>query len=117
MAPDSSAAAPQPEMGSTRSGLHRNQDQAPRQRRPRPPADEKGQRMAGRVVEPPELRDRREQRHAAGSSDGFRTIAAKRRAGGNLVANGEDIGQRLVEIAHVSTTPITLQYKVSVISE
>ena len=60
------------------------------------PPDERSDRRA-REIEA----DRGEQRHAAGGGDGGRTIAAKRRAGGDLAANGEDVGQRLVEVAHL----------------
>src|SRR5216684_7897546 len=56
--------------------------------------------MTGRIVEPQELQDGGDQSHAACGGDGRRAITAKRRAGGNLAANCENVGQRLVEIAH-----------------
>ena len=37
---------------------------------------------------------------AAGDSDRRRPVTAERGAGRNLAANHEDVGQRLVEIAH-----------------
>src|SRR5258705_7513581 len=56
--------------------------------------------MTGWVVEPQQLKDRGDQRQAARGGDSCWAIAAKRRAGGNLASYGENVGQRLVEIAH-----------------
>ena len=62
---------------------------------------EKNQRMTGRIVKPQKLGERREESQTAGGGDRCRPIAAKRGAGGNLAANGEDVAQGLVEIAHL----------------
>ena len=57
--------------------------------------------MCGGIVEQRILQDRGDQRDAGGRGDRRGAIAAKRGAGGDLAANGDDVGQRLVEIAHL----------------
>src|ERR1700755_2704347 len=47
------------------------------------------------------LQDGRDERDAASCGDGCRTIAAKRGSGRKLAAHGDNIAQRLVEIAHL----------------
>jgi hypothetical protein len=57
--------------------------------------------MAGRIVKPQELKDGGDQSQAASGGDYCRPIATKRRTGGNLAADCGNVGQRLVEIAHL----------------
>jgi hypothetical protein len=93
-----------------RSRLHLDPDHGPRHQRRRRPAGEKQQRMSGRIFKPQKLNCCREQRQTAGGGDGCRAIAAKRGAGGNLVADSEDVGQRLVQIAHLSPKLCNAKY-------
>src|SRR5215212_5530724 len=57
--------------------------------------------MAGRIVKPQELKDGGDQSQAASGGDYCRPIATKRRTGSNLAADCGNVGQRLVEIAHL----------------
>src|ERR1700704_1656837 len=93
-----------------RPRLHLGPDHAGGHQRGRRPAGEKLEGMTGRIVKPPEFKERRKESETAGGGDGRRTIAAKRRAGGDLAADRGDVGQGLVEIAHPG--PFTLQCKV-----
>jgi hypothetical protein len=86
------------------------------------PAKKEGQRLAGGIAEQPELQDRGGQRHGAGCGHRRRAVAAKRGSGRDLAADRHDVGQRLVEIAHLQRQtllrpacpdrPITLYCKV-----
>src|SRR5438874_1406356 len=57
--------------------------------------------MAGRIVKPQELKDCGDQSQATSGGDDCRPVATKRRTGGNLAADCGNVGQRLVEIAHL----------------
>ena len=94
----------------TRTRSHLHPDDARRDQRGGGPPGEKDHRLSGRIVEPQELRDRGDQRQTAGGGDRRRTIAAERRAGGNLAANRKDVGQRLVEIPHLPTLLYIAKY-------
>ena len=55
-----------------------------------------------RIVEPERLQNGRGEGEHAGDGDGGRTVAAKGRTRRDLAPDGENIGQRPVEIAHRS---------------
>ena len=80
--------------------LHLDPDDSAAHQRGDRPTGEKDDRCAGRIVEPEELRDRGQKREGTGRGHRLRAIAAKRRSRRNLAADGEDVGQRFVEVPH-----------------
>src|ERR1700738_3768353 len=86
-----------------RPRLHLDPDHGPGHQRSRSPAREENQRLTGWIAEPQKLKERGDQSQTAGGGDRSRTITAKCSASGNLAANCEDVGQSLVEIAHLTS--------------
>ena len=89
-----------------RSRPHLDPDHHRRQHCGRRPAGKEGKRIVGGIVEPVRLQERGAKRDAAGRGHRRGAIAAKRRTRGELAANGDNVGQGLVEIAHLAAGPI-----------
>src|ERR1041385_2499786 len=84
-----------------RARQHLDPDHGGGERRGHRPAQQEGQGMLGGVGKQHMLQDRRDERDAAGCGDRRRAITTERGAGRKLAADGDDVGQRLVEIAHL----------------
>ncbi len=67
------------------------------------PAEKEAERLARGIAEQPELQHRGHERDRAGRGHGRRAVAAERGAGRDLAADRHDVGQCLVEIAHLQT--------------
>src|SRR5581483_5897905 len=99
---------------------HLDPDHGGGERRGRRPAEQESQWIRRGLRQQEMLQDGGDQRDAAGGGDGRRAIAAERGAGRKLAADGDDVGQRPVEIAHLfgphapvaPARPFTLRYKV-----
>src|SRR3569833_2894820 len=89
-------------MEATRARPHFDPDHRQRDEGSKPPAEQEDRRLRGRIIEQNILQQCRQQRDGGCPGHRRRSVAAECRSGGELAANGNDVGERLVEVTHLT---------------